>query len=244
MLPVIGLTSAWSTETYPVINKVEGFAYVDKLYCDVIFLSGGFPVILPTPFEDEGKYSDEVFDRVNGLLITGGGGGFSDEKGSLYETSPELSKQQASRYKYESFLIIESWKRNMPVLGICRGHQMIAEVLGGCIQREFIKGHSPGPYLNINTLDHYVSLCKNTKLKSICGCTDWLVNSYHIQVVEKVPPGFRISANSHEGFIESIEASDKSFFAGVQFHPEKMYNDSFEAQRLFQAFINASSKNG
>ncbi len=245
MPPFIGVTSAWSFETYPTSNSDESYIYAGKPYSDVVFKGGGIPVMLLPPFEDDAfARVIHLLDRIDGLLLTGGGSGFAKRKNPYSLPSQELSQQQPKRYAFESILIKEAWKRDMPVLGICRGHQMIAEVLGGTIKRGSIEGHRVDSGSGKESMNHDVSLVPDTKLAATCGSSAWCVNSFHIQVVENIPPGFRVAAWSHDGFIEAIEAIDKEFFVGVQFHPEEFYSRSQEAQRLIKAFMDAAKKYG
>lgn len=245
MPPFIGVTSAWSFETYPTSNSDESYIYAGKPYSDVVFKSGGIPVMLLPPFEDAAfARVIHLLDRIDGLLLSGGGSGFARRKNPYSLPPRELAKQQPKRYAFESILIKEAWKRDMPVLGICRGHQMIAEVLGGSIKEEFIEGHSCGFGANKEPVHHHITLEPDSKLASICDCLAWCVNSFHIQVVEKTPPGFRAAAWSHDGFIEAMEAKDKEFFLGVQFHPEEFFARSQEAQKLIEAFMDAAKKYG
>jgi putative glutamine amidotransferase len=245
MPPFIGVTSAWSFETYPTSNSDESYIYAGKPYSDVVFKGGGIPVMLLPPFEEDAfARVIHLLDRIDGLLLTGGGSGFARRKNPYSPPPRELSKQQPKRYAFEAILIKEAWKRDMPVLGICRGHQMIAEVLGGTIKEEFIEGHRTDSDTAKESMNHDVSLAPDSKLSATCGSLDWCVNSFHIQVVEKIPSGFRVAARSQDGFIEAIEAIDKEFFVGVQFHPEEFYSESQEAQRLIGAFMDAAKKYG
>ncbi len=245
MPPLIGVTSAWSFETYPTANSDESYIYAAKAYNDVVYKVGGMPVMLLPPFEDDAfARVIHLLDRIDGLLLTGGGSGFANIKSPESPPIKELSKQQPKRYALESILIREAWKRDMPVLGICRGHQMIAEVLGGTIKQESIKGHRVDAGSIKKSMNHEVCLVPDSKLAAICGSSAWCVNSFHIQVVENIPPGFRVAAWSHDGYIEAMEAVDKEFFVCVQFHPEELFSKSEQAQRLIKSFMNAAGKYG
>ena len=243
MPPLIGVTSAWSFETYPTSNSDESYIYTAKTYNDVVYKGGGMPVMLMPPFEDDAFVRViHLLDRIDGLLLTGGGSGFPSIENTSSSPLQELSKQQPKRYALESILIKEAWKRNMPVLGICRGHQMIAEVLGGTIKKGSVKGHRAGSGSGIESMNHDIYLAADSKLAATCGSSPWGVNSFHIQVVEDIPPGFRVAAWSHDGLIEAMEAIDKEFFICVQFHPEELFSRSQQAQRLIKAFMEAANE--
>ena len=172
-----------------------------------------------------------ILDKLDGLLLSGGGNASRFSPSNM----PGMARQQPRRYVFEAHLIREAWRRSLSVLGICRGHQMMAEVLGGALREEVVAGHGG------ETGGHPINPEGGNLFPSLGDSWPWQVNTYHCQVVERVPVGFAVAARSPEGWIEAMEALDKKFFIGVQFHPEMLFEDSHKARRLFKAFMEAAS---
>lgn len=237
--PIIGVSSAWSHETWRGIDKPDGFFYASSDYINAIYKTDGVPLMLSPMTMNLSKEAIiyEIFQRIDGLLLTGGGDVGINSSGTY---KSELIEQQRCRYEFEALLIKEAWKRNMPVLGICRGHQMIVEILGGSITKQPIIGHARGK--GNDSGYHNIMLSEHSSLTKICQIGQWNVNSYHCQAVEKMPKELDVSAICDDGIIEAVEARDKKFFIGVQFHPELLMNDDEAAVKLFRKFIERSKK--
>jgi putative glutamine amidotransferase len=178
MKPVIGLSSALSFETRGYTSSESGgYEYVGTPYNWSIYKCGGIPVMLVPPVENgnpvDEKLAENLLNRVNGLLLTGGG---EARRFTPYGMT-KLSQQQPLRYEFESLLIKEAWDRDMPVLGICRGYQMITEVLGGSIKEQLTSRHKQ----NLPGTDawHYIDILQGTKLHKIIEVDRWDVNSFH-----------------------------------------------------------------
>ncbi|MEW5784969.1 MAG: gamma-glutamyl-gamma-aminobutyrate hydrolase family protein [Bacillota bacterium] len=241
MTLLIGVSSAWSNETWGEDTaNPHGYIYTDQPYAQAIYRSGAVPLLLAPPVDklSAAALSDlaaTVLDSVNGLLLTGGGGARRFKP----EHMPGLQEQQPLRYRYEMHLIREAWRRRMPVLGFCRGHQMMAEVLGGKIRKQPVSGHQqPADAITA----HSVDLVAQSMLSEITGTLRWEVNSYHCQVVETVPADFQVCARSPEGWIEAMEAATGPFWLGCQFHPELLFDDDQKARSVFERFIARSGR--
>jgi len=236
MRPVIGISTAWSVETWGDTLEHGGYIYCGSYYIFAVARSNAIPMMVPPVPEETNlqEMAKKVIDLVDGLLLTGGG----DAKRFKPEEMPPLKVQQPLRYEFERHLIKEAFGKNLPTLGICRGYQMIAEVLGGSIGESIISGHKQkGPGTQAF---HGIKIDPKSKFYEICGIDYWKVNSFHVQAVESPPPGFRVVALSDDGVIEGIEAIDKDFFIGVQFHPEELFPVDQVAQKLFLKFIEAA----
>ncbi|MBM7715772.1 putative glutamine amidotransferase [Bacillus thermophilus] len=237
MRPVIGVSAAWSNETWPKKKHeqdfIPDFYYIGRSYIHAICQLGGIPFILPpqSVHEEEGVIN-QIVNQLDGLLLSGGGDiGINPTD----EYVPYLIEQQRHRYEFESALIKEAWLKDLPVMGICRGHQMIVEVLGGEITNQPIKNHSGKD--GISDWD-IVEIMPNTLLDEITENKEWKVNSYHTQAAKKLPASLNVSAtNQTDDIIEAVEAHDKTFFVGVQFHPEQLISRDNNSISLFQRFI-------
>lgn len=234
--PLIGISCAWSEETWGYHITDGGFYYIDKDYAKAVHTFGGIPIMLPPIYEDcvIEKEAIEILDALGGIIFAGGG----HCSRFTHETLPILREQQPVRSFFEEALIREAYYRDMPVMGFCRGHQMIAEIFGGTIDSSIIQNHKQKkPY---NKPCHSVILLENTKLNHIVGVHRWQVNSIHVQRVGRIPDGFRVAALSEDDSIEAIEAIDRTFFIGLQFHPEKLVDS--KSMRLFEKFIDTAKK--
>jgi len=233
--PVIGITCHLAMQPDPSGNS-RGFHRLSAQYTMATRAAGGLPVLLGTAMDYVPPPMD-VISAIDGLLLSGGtdlpAGSFSDNpRPTLRETDP-------GRYDYEVELVREAWRRDMPMMGICRGHQTLVEALGGRLILNIMKD-------NPQSLNHYqseppaspsheITILSDTRLKNWIGAKAQ-VNSFHRQAVAEPPTGFMVSAQSGDHLIEAIEAKG-NFALGFQFHPEWMFQSRPEFLRPFQAFI-------
>ncbi|MBI3633003.1 MAG: gamma-glutamyl-gamma-aminobutyrate hydrolase family protein, partial [Candidatus Vogelbacteria bacterium] len=179
------------------------------------------------------------------LLLTGG----DDVNATCYgETCSTLVKNtDDERDKIELLLLKIAIERNIPVLGICRGLQIMNIGLGGTLHQDLYTEWSQkiqhnNPDKERDYLAHSVMLEKTSKLFSIIGKETLLVNSLHHQGVEKLGVGLTTSATAEDGLIEGIENPSLQFFIGVQWHPEELLKDNPLWLKLFNTFITEASK--
>jgi len=233
--PVIGITCHLAMQPDPSGNS-RGFHRLSAQYTMAIKAAGGLPVLLGTDPDYVPAPADQI-SAIEGLLLSGGtdlpAGSFKDN------LRPALRQTDPGRYDYEVTLVREAWRRSLPMMGICRGHQTLAEALGGRLILNIMKDHP-------KSLNHYqrepptsptheITLLPNTRLNEWIG-ERAQVNSFHRQAVAEPPNGFIVSAQSEDHLIEAIEANEK-FALGIQFHPEWMFKSRPEFLRIFLAFI-------
>ena len=211
--PVIGITGNLGTQ---LCTLAEG-------YYRSVLLAGGIPVIIP-PYEQTDILADQL-EGLDGIIFSGGG-----DINPLYlgeEPVRELHGVTPVRDAQELLLARLAYDRQIPMLGICKGIQIIAAALGGQLYQDIntqVEGisvkHSQD--LDRGTASHTVTIAPNTLLYSIFaeskGCLH--VNSFHHQAVKQVPEGFKVSAISPDGVIEAIESTTFKSIIGVQWHPE------------------------
>lgn len=175
----------------------------------------------------------------DGLLLPGGGD--MDPKFYRQERIPACGEPNLLRDAAEPLLLRAFLAADKPVLGICRGIQVMNAVLGGDLYQD-IKPFEHLPHNDHWAKVHTVTVRRGTLLSRILGQDTVLVNSQHHQAVDRVAPGFTLAALSEDGIVEAIEKPDARFCLGVQWHPEWLSDADPAMQGLFDAFVNACSK--
>ncbi|MGL4848039.1 MAG: gamma-glutamyl-gamma-aminobutyrate hydrolase family protein [Clostridium sp.] len=206
-------------------------------YVEAITLAGGVPLLIP--ITDNLDVIKNQIDAIDGLLITGG----YDINPLEYNEEPlkGLGITSNKRDFCEFNLLKYATSKNIPFLGICRGHQLLNVFNGGTLFQDmnsmdnfFVNHLQTG---EPNKGFHTVSISKSSNLFNIFG-EEYSVNSFHHQSVKDLAPGFNVSAKSKDGCIEAIEKIDENnFFMGVQWHPEIMAKDDSKTLDLFKYFI-------
>ena len=204
---------------------------------DAIEDAGGVPVLVPLVSKTSSIFG--ILRVLDGLLLTGGG----DIDPGLFgeEPRPCLKVVDVGKDHLEKTLIAEALAQNYPMLGICRGMQMINVVAGGTLIQD-IPSSAPSGIQHLQRATspsptHGVRIQKGSLLQKILGDSSLRVNSYHHQAVKKVAPGFQITAEASDGIIEAIESKKHRFVLGVQFHPEMMFREFPVFQKIFKAFV-------
>lgn len=175
----------------------------------------------------------------DGLLLPGGGD--MDPKFYGQARIPACGEPNLLRDAAEPLLLRAFLAADKPVLGICRGIQVMNAVLGGDLYQD-IKPFEHLPHNGHWAKVHTVTVRRGTLLSRILGQDTVLVNSQHHQAVDRVAPGFTLAALSEDGIVEAIEKPDAGFCLGVQWHPEWLSDADPAMQGLFDAFVNACSK--
>lgn len=231
--PVIGIIPLWDEEKES-IWMVPG-------YLDGIRDAGGIPVILPlTPkMEDIGQL-DSVID---GYLFTGG----HDVDPRMYgeEPLPVCGTCCPERDILEKEIYKIASQEDKPVLGICRGIQLLNVLHGGTLYQDLpqqfvgtkeIDHHMTAPY---DRTVHEVNITEGTPLYQLLQQKTLSVNSYHHQGIRTLGVGLEVMAVSEDGLTEGICVPDKKFIWGIQWHPEFIYHKDDTARKIFQAFVEA-----
>ncbi|HEY3766923.1 MAG TPA: gamma-glutamyl-gamma-aminobutyrate hydrolase family protein [Gaiellales bacterium] len=193
-------------------------------YTTSVERAGGMPVVLP-PVDG----STELLDLLDGLVFTGG----SDLGPALYgqKRHPETTGVHDARDRTELALIREALRRDMPVLGICRGMQLLNVALGGDLHQhlgsETHKG-PPGRYTF-----HDVTVASGTRLAEVLG-TRTRTHSCHHQAPDRLGDGLRASAHAEDGTVEAVESPSARFSVGVLWHPEE---DDVGGAPLFRELV-------
>lgn len=209
-------------------------------YAASIIASGGLPV--PLPHAPEGLI-DAYLDQLDGLIVTGGA---FDVDPALFgggERHPSVGLK-AARTAFEWAITERALARDMPVLGICGGQQLLNVVMGGTlIQHIPDEVESPLAHEQPNPRDqpgHVVFLVEGTFLRRLVGQESLAVNSAHHQAVDRVGSGVVVSAHAPDGVIEAIEHPGYRFCLGVQWHPEFLITNG--DRQIIDAFIKAAGR--
>jgi len=234
--PLIGITL--DSEDAGGYSKFPWYALREN-YCSSVVAAGGLP--LPLPHEPE--MADAYLDRIGGLLITGGA---FDVDPSLFgdEEKHETVVTKDVRTGFELAVTKGALERDMPVLGICGGQQLLHVILGGrLIQHIPDSIDDPLPHEQPNPRDeagHEVTVMEGTLLHKITGQTAFPVNSAHHQAAEDEPEGVIVNARASDNVIEGIEAPAYTFCLGVQWHPEFFISPA--DNKVMNAFIAAAKE--
>jgi putative glutamine amidotransferase len=188
----------------------------------------------------DSKVIKEYIDLIDGLLVIGG----DDMDPKYFGQKPHKSIALTSprRDNFELKIIKLALKKDIPVLGICRGHQVINIALGGTIYQDLscarFKTLKHADPREIGNRFHQVKIEKGTILSGIVGTGTIEVNSSHHQIVDKIGKKLVASAYSSDGVIEGLESPDFRFLVTVQWHPEMNYGRT-HSKKLFRAFVAA-----
>lgn len=230
-LPVIGITPVFDDETARVT--------MPKGYMEAVEATGGLPLMLP--LTESTNVLSRAFALCHGFIFAGG----HDISPEIYGEVPipECGPACAKRDKMESALLRMIDEYDRPVLGICRGIQLMNGLFGGTLYQDLdAQGLSSIRHQCDKDHEkpvHAVQIAKGTPLYKIIGETSIRVNSYHHQSVKGLASRFKSAAWSADGLVEAVYMPEKRFFVGVQWHPELTYKHDANSIKLFKALIEA-----
>lgn len=169
-------------------------------------------------------------EKIGGILLTGGGD--LSEKYLNEKLHIKANSINEKRDEFEINLVKKAYEKNIPIIGICRGAQIINVALGGTILQH-IEGHIQKEDRQIET--HKVKILKNSNLYQVLQKEEISVNSIHHQVIKNVPTSLKVSGYSEDNYIEAIEDCKKEkFVLGLQWHPEALMNK--DSKKIFETF--------
>ena len=239
MRPLIGIPCAGNLSSHTHYRRFG----VGQSYCRALELAGGAPVLIPL-LDDEQTIPD-IYKRLDGLLLAGGGDIETHHFGQ--KRLAKLGGVDRPRDRVELWLTRRAFADDLPVLAICRGVQMLAVALGGTLIQD-IPTQIPGALRHDwhagharNYLGHEIMVERQTRLADILSAERTGVNSLHHQSVQEAPPALRVTARAPDGVIEAVEAPEKRFVLGVQWHPEELIGDDPRMARLFGAFVKVAA---
>ena len=227
--PVIGLV--------PIVDPAQNRYGMTPAYCKAVEGAGGLPLMLPLTADSDDLA--QLVELCDGILFTGG----PDIHPARYgeETLPACGTIVPERDAMEDALLQAALAADKPVLGICRGIQVLNVSLGGTLWQDLPSqygetvGHSqPEPY---DQPCHAVTVLADTPLAALLGEGEIAVTSRHHQAIKELADPLRAMATSPDGLVEAVWMPGKRFVWGVQWHPESIFSTSPESQKLFAAFV-------
>ncbi|KAF0115512.1 MAG: putative glutamine amidotransferase [Rhodospirillaceae bacterium] len=235
-LPVIGITL--DSEAPGGYARMPWYA-LRQNYCAVVARAGGLPLPLPHLPDLVAAY----LERLDGLVLTGGA--FDIDPALFGATVRHATVTlKEDRTRFELALLMGALARDMPVLGICGGQQLLNVALGGTLVQHIpdevagcLAHEQPNPRTEAG---HEVMVTPESLLYRVVAERTLAVNSAHHQAVRTVGPGVVVSARAADGVIEAIEAPARRFCLGVQWHPE--YEITRADSRLFAALVRAAAE--
>lgn len=210
-------------------------------YSRCVAESGGVPYILPTPGYDR-ELILSYLDFADGFVFSGGEDIHPSFYGEFVLEKCETIDEKRDLFEIE--LLRGAVERGMPVLGICRGMQLIAVALGGSLYQDLsycgtAMGFHDGSWEQTGEIPS-VTVTPGTILHRIIGGDPLRVNCHHHQVVKALDPSCKVGAVSVDGTIEAIEVLGNPFVLGVLWHPERMVTQEQRHLELFKALISAA----
>ena len=231
MKPIVGVMPLWDEE--------KDSLWMLPGYLDGLRQAGGLPVIFP--FTEDAQELDQLVNMCDGFLFTGG----QDVSPERYHEAPlpELGEICPKRDVMEKIVLEKAISADKPILGICRGIQLINAALGGTLYQDIptqhpsdTDHHQPAPY---DLPIHEIALVKGSPLHR-CLKTDRLpVNSCHHQAIKQLAPGLEPMAAAPDGLIEAVYMPGQTFLWAVQWHPEFSFRRDIYSRMIFASFVEA-----
>ncbi|CAG1013712.1 putative glutamine amidotransferase [Anaerolineales bacterium] len=213
---------------------------LQQTYTNAIVQAGGLPILIPSMLPEEDFLA--LYSRVDGILFTGGGDVSLDYFNGA--DHPRIGEVDKSRDVTELSLMRSAVNEGKPILGICRGIQVMNIALGGTLYTH-IYDQLPGALDHAypgdlrRVLVHPVNVDESARSAEIFGETQLQVNSLHHQGLKDLAPGLRAAGYAPDGLVEVVELPDHPYALAVQWHPEWLA-DQLPTRRLFKSFVDAA----
>lgn len=234
MKPTIGVTPLWDDE--------KSSLWMLPGYLDVIREAGGIPIIFPLNIVQEDLI--QLCELCDGFILTGG----HDVSPALYGQQPSAECGAANhlRDSLESVIFDFATTRDLPLLGICRGIQIVNVLCGGSLYQDLPSEHKHPKRANHQMTPpydkpcHRVNIIENTPLAELIRERVIEVNSYHHQAIKALSPQLRAMAISEDDLVEAVYMEGKHFVQALQWHPEFNHHCDENSRKIVAAFINAA----
>jgi putative glutamine amidotransferase len=235
-MPLIGISSDWEMQTDRRGAPAPRY-FLAESYVRAVEAAGADAVILP---HTEPARAARLLERLDGVVVSGGD---LDVPPAWYgeAPSPKLGKQIPARSEFERELLLKCLARDLPVLGVCGGMQLMNVVLGGSLYQDL--SDRPKTAVHVQPHDkrqpaHAVAVAAGSLLARVSGKQSLDVNSTHHQIVKELGDGVVACATAPDGVIEAIELPGRRWVLGVQWHPEALATDVQLA--IYRALVSAA----
>ena len=241
--PLIGVPSQTLQSIDGIPEGLPASWVMNQRYFLAVSAAGGVPVMIPL-FDRDTDTLREIYERLDGICIPGG---VDVDPGTFGEARrPECGRTDPPRDRVELQLTRWALEDEKPLLGLCRGLQVLNVALGGTLYQDLATDNPAGMKHDYfptggfarDYLSHEVALTRGTLLGSVLGSRS-LVNSMHHQGIRTLGTGLTAAAVAPDGLIEGVEA-DAPFCVGVQWHPETLTDADPRMARLFTEFVHAA----
>ena len=213
---------------------------ISEAYISALSKAGATPVMIPLGLNIGAL--NNILEHIDGLVLSGGGDIHPEEYGSRMH--PSVEEIDRDRDRVELQLLEQAIAKGLPLLGICRGLQLINIGLGGELYEHILDQydgaieHRYYPGWPRDHLAHTVKITSDSQLWNILQVSEAPVNSLHHQGIKVLAPGLRPTAYAPDGLIEAVEIPDYPFGIAVQWHPEWL-PEQLHATQLFESFLHA-----
>ncbi|BDR55972.1 gamma-glutamyl-gamma-aminobutyrate hydrolase family protein [Xylocopilactobacillus apis] len=242
--PIIGISGSTLIDQDGIFPGYH-HSYVNEDYVISVQKNGGIPLIIP--FNTDHEVIKEQVEQIDGLILSGG----HDVTPINYHEEPleKLQETSPQRDDFDFTLIKEAMTRKLPILGICRGIQIINTYFGGSLYQDLsyrkeltyrhMQKYSP------TEVTHHIEVQQQSQLHDILGKNSLIVNSFHHQILKDLAPNFKAVAHAKDGVIEAIESKDYPYLLGIQWHPEMLHESQpVMNQQVFGSLIKEATKKG
>ncbi|MBZ2405705.1 gamma-glutamyl-gamma-aminobutyrate hydrolase family protein [Liquorilactobacillus hordei] len=239
--PIIGISGSIIKDQGGIFPGYQR-AYVNNDYIRAVNNNGGVALILPTSPAETAK---QIIASIDGLILSGG------QDVNPFNYGEEIQQKCGAifpeRDDFEFALLEAAETKKIPILGICRGAQIINVYRGGKLYQDI-------SYRAEHTLRHFqlqdppisthkIEIAENSLLDRIIQKDSLVVNSFHHQLVKSVPESLKITGTTSDGVVEVLEDPSLEFFLGVQFHPEMLIDSVKSINKIFRKMIEVSANN-
>lgn len=238
MKPIIGISTSILTMENGIMPGLDR-VYVNEDYVKAVEKAGGIPLLLP-PIASEADIVAQC-NLCDGFIFSGG----VDINPLCYGKQPyiNLSSTNLQMDKYQIALCKIILEKDKPLLGICRGHQILNIALGGTLFQD-LSEIPTSTFKHVQQskrcdVSHKVSIKDNSILSELFG-NELYVNSYHHQSISDLGEGLDVIATAEDGIVESVQFKDKKFVLGIQWHPEMLLTGSDDMLPLFKTLVKKS----
>ncbi len=239
--PVIAIPCRHDTSIRPSGREINS---QNNAYLRAVVAAGGAPFLIPMEVTETQLHT--LYQLADGVLLTGGG----DIDPARYNQAPHPATVDIQTERDTVELTMARWAvaDKKPLLGICRGFQVMTVTAGGALYQDIatqLPAAGRHDFLqrrggfSRDYLAHEVLLDADSRLTQVVGAQKFAVNSLHHQALQSIPDPFRVVGHTPDGISEVIEVPRHPFCLGVQWHPEELVEKDEKARRIFTAFVEA-----